>query len=384
MSTRCPESITPRTTPFAKPDRDSQNQQCNVLTTTEIDAAGKIIEHFEKEDLSEDDKFWLTKECALRYYRASKTDICQAISRIGKTLTWRKEFRVSSITAQEIYAEAETGKQVLLGFDNAGHPILYLNPGRQNTAVSHRQLEYLVWGLERCIELMPRGIERLALCVNYKSANSTTSPGLSQSREVLNIVQNHYVERLGKAMVINMPWFITGFFKIISPFIDPLTRQKMVFNEDMRSHIPPRQLDSEFNGDLRFEYVHTEYWPCILEITQLRSEGMKRRWRELGACVGISEYDLKEGLEEEVDSKLKKEISGIVFSDKDTKGNEVMEKPEANCEGPVDQGTIGTAVSPASRKRSICVTEETEIQDCNVPQNPMSDTTNFVTAAENH
>lgn len=55
--------------------------------------------------------------------------------------------------------------------------------------------------LERTIDLMGAGQETLALLINYKEAMN--GPKTGQARQVLNILQSHYPERLGKALVIN-------------------------------------------------------------------------------------------------------------------------------------------------------------------------------------
>jgi hypothetical protein len=59
--------------------------------------------------------------------------------------------------------------------------------------------------VERNLELMPPQQETLALLINFKQSKtrSNTAPGIGQGREVLNILQTHYPERLGKALIIN-------------------------------------------------------------------------------------------------------------------------------------------------------------------------------------
>lgn len=85
-----------------------------------------------------------------------------------------------------------------MGYDNVARPCLYLIPANQNTKESERQVQHLVFMLERTIDLMPPGQETLALLVN--STGSTVNIG--QGRAVLNILQTHYPERLGRALVI--------------------------------------------------------------------------------------------------------------------------------------------------------------------------------------
>lgn len=88
-----------------------------------------------------------------------------------------------------------------MGYDVAVRPCLYLNPAQQNTPRSDKQIEHLVFSLERTIELMAPGQETLSLLINYKEAARAPSSG--QGRQVLKILQSHYPERLGKAFVIN-------------------------------------------------------------------------------------------------------------------------------------------------------------------------------------
>lgn len=45
--------------------------------------------------------------------------------------------------------------------------------------------------------------------------------------QVLNILQNHYVETLGRGLIINLPFLLNFFFKGITPFLDPITRDKV-------------------------------------------------------------------------------------------------------------------------------------------------------------
>lgn len=155
--------------------------------------------------ITEDEIMWLTRECLLRYLRATKWSTAEAAKRILGTLTWRREYGVEDLTPEHISPENETGKQIILGYDTASRPCQYLNPGRQNTEPSPKQVQHLVFMVERVIDIMKPGQETLALLINFKSSKtrSNTSPPLSQGREVLNILQTHYPERLGRALIIN-------------------------------------------------------------------------------------------------------------------------------------------------------------------------------------
>lgn len=153
--------------------------------------------------ITDSDRIWLTRECLLRYLRATKWDVPQATSRLVATLTWRHEYGLENHTPEYISPENATGKQVLLGYDVAGRPCLYLNPSKQNTERSNKQVEHLVFMLERTLDVMPAGQEMLALLINFDKKMGGDRPPLWQGKQVLNILQNHYPERLGRALVIN-------------------------------------------------------------------------------------------------------------------------------------------------------------------------------------
>ena len=243
--------------------------------------------------LSESERFFVTREAYLRYLRATKWNLTEAKKRLEATLVWRRDYGVERLDAALVEPEGTTGKQIILGYDNACRPCLYLNPSRQNTPTSPRQIQFLVWSLESVTDLMPKGVETLSLLVNFKSSSSSSNPSPSTGRQVLHILQNHYPERLGRALVIQVPTFVWLFFKLITPFIDPMTREKLKFNEDLRTHVPPVQLDKSFGGDCEFEYVHEEYWPALIELAKKRREAMFSKWKALGGHIGTSEYDLK-------------------------------------------------------------------------------------------
>jgi hypothetical protein len=89
---------------------------------------------------------------------------------------------------------------------------------------------------------------------------------------------------------------VWGFFKLITPFIDPLTREKLKFNEDVRLYVPPEQLWTEFNGDVEFEYDHDVYWPALQKLCEEKHVEQKARWVAAGSRYGESEAVIR-GLE---------------------------------------------------------------------------------------
>lgn len=272
------------------------------LPTTEKQKDGEL------KPLTEEEKAWLTRECFLRYLRATKWVLKDCIERIAESIAWRREFGIShmgeehgdELTADTVAPENETGKQVVLGYENDARPILYLKPGRQNTKTSHRQVKHLVFMLERVIDFMPAGQDSLALLIDFKEypdvpkvAGNSKIPPLGVGKEVLHILQTHYPERLGKALLTNIPWLAWTFLKLIHPFIDPLTREKLVFDEPFVGYVPVDQLDKLYGGYLDFTYKQDVYWPKLVQDAREKRDHYFSRFQKFGGVIGLSEYDLR-------------------------------------------------------------------------------------------
>ncbi|KAH8117999.1 CRAL/TRIO domain-containing protein [Phellopilus nigrolimitatus] len=278
------------------------------LSDEQEEKRNDVLAHFDKDDyrlpgeekgeLMDEEKMWLSDDCILRYLRASKWDASNAKQRLEDTLKWRREygFYDGTLSPEHVEPEAVTGKEVLFGFDTKGRPGFYMIPSRQNTTETPRQLQYAVWMMERCIDLMGPGVESLDLLINF--ADRGKNPSLSTARTMLHIIQAHYPERLGLALIINVPMLVNAFFKLIMPFVDPVTRAKVKFN--------PRVVDDGFfskdqlmkewwDGDRDFVYDHAKYWPALVTMSDERRRRQLQRWRELGAKVGLKEWDMKTG-----------------------------------------------------------------------------------------
>ncbi|KAG6901794.1 hypothetical protein C0995_007820 [Termitomyces sp. Mi166 len=277
------------------------------LSDAEQEMYDEVLQHFsdsayslpgveEKGELTEAEKFWLSRECFLRYLRAVKWKTTKAaIQRLEATLKWRREYGIYDVVStSHVEPEAITGKQVLFGYDVRGRPGLYLFPSRQNTDGPERQIQFTVWMLERTIDLMGPGVETLALLINY--GDKAKNPSLGVARTVLNILQDHYPERLGAALILNVPFLLNAFYKLINPFIDPVSREKMKFN--------PRVIDDNlftrdmvmsewWGGDRDFEYVHDRYWPALTKLCESRRNVWLEKWRALGGTVGSKEWEYK-------------------------------------------------------------------------------------------
>ncbi|KAF8206348.1 CRAL/TRIO domain-containing protein [Mycena galopus ATCC 62051] len=284
----------------------------------------EVQKHFEdpeyttspEKPLMDVEKMWLSYECILRYLRASKWKQDVAIQRLETTLKWRREYGIYETTPEQVEPEALTGKEIPLGFDVNGRPALYLIPSRQNTNESTQQIKFNVWMLERCIDLMPAGVESLDLLINY--ADKAKNPSFGTARAVLSILQDHYPERLGLALILNVPWLLNAFFKFITPFVDPITRNKMKFNPQViedKIFSPDMVMAQWWGGSCNFEYEHDKYWPALVALCNERTTRWTETWQKLGGKVGIKESDYKTGGPDLADADASESVSPPTVTD---------------------------------------------------------------------
>ena len=174
-------------------------------------------------------------------------DISKAIAAIKHTLEWRKEFGVhkvisafdktsSSTSDDEIdYAsilteETETGKIYIRGYDKDGRACMYMRPGNENTDDTDNNMRHLVFQLEKAVACSNKnGHGKICLIIDYEGFQVSKAPPMSTTRQVLQILQQHYAERMYRAYVCNPPLYFRTFYAIIKPFVDPVTKQKVCF-----------------------------------------------------------------------------------------------------------------------------------------------------------
>ena len=132
------------------------------------------------------------------------------------------------------------------------------------------------------------------LLINY--GDKAKNPSFSTARTFLSILQDHYPERLGSSLILNVPFLLNAFYKLINPFIDPVSREKMKFNPRLfedNIFTADMVMAEWWGGDRDFQYVHEKYWPALVSMCEAQRQTWMTRWRALGGQVGLKEWDYK-------------------------------------------------------------------------------------------
>ena len=216
-----------------------------------------------------DPRFIFNDRLYMRYLRARNFDVDKAVTMLNTTLQWRETFGLKNIQEwmETIRMENDTGKIYARGFDREGSILLYMKPRLENSKNHDGNLKHLVYNMERAIATMDAtsGEEKLVLLIDYDGYNLSSAPPMKTSMETLSILQNHYPERLKCAYCLRPPWVFNAFWSVISPFIDPVTKNKikMVPGEQLRNllseKIDVNVLEASCGGDDPRPFVSRHY-----------------------------------------------------------------------------------------------------------------------------
>ncbi|KAF9548901.1 hypothetical protein EC957_005253 [Mortierella hygrophila] len=213
-------------------------QQPDALTDSQTETLDALRSHIHETVVkTETHRRWADDRCLIRYLRSKKWNLQEAKQAVQESMLWRDSYRPNQPDKDALWIETAVGKLYVSGFDMESRPLLYMKPRLENTAASPSQIRHVVYHLEIALALMPEGVEKLCIIIDFAGSSMTKNPGVAVAREIINVLGNHYPERLGKGYIIHAPWFFFPFFKLISPFIDPVTKEKINF-VDMKKQKP--------------------------------------------------------------------------------------------------------------------------------------------------
>jgi len=238
------------------------------LSEEQNTAVLKLREALPQKHLDEDAKQWCTDATLCRFLRARDWDHAKALTMITNTLAWRAQYNPHKITAEDVLCELKnSGKMYRSGFDKYGRPILYMKPGLDNTGAPEREqkVRYLCYLLEKCALVAAKNKkEKLLLIIDFKGNSQINGLlNIKISQEVLQVLQDHYPETLGVAMIYNSPWTFHFFWSCISPFMHPITREKVRMvnhQKEFLEFIDPKELETTYGGLNTFKYNFEEHW----------------------------------------------------------------------------------------------------------------------------
>lgn len=167
--------------------------------------------------------------CISRYLRARNWNVKKAAKMLKLTLKWRAEYKPEEIRWEDVANEAETGKIYRSNYiDKRGRTVLVMRPSHQNSKSTKGQIKYLVYCMENAILNLPPEQEQMVWLIDFQGFNMSHI-SIKVTRETAHVLQEHYPERLGLAILYNAPKFFEPFFTMVKPLLEPKTYNKVKF-----------------------------------------------------------------------------------------------------------------------------------------------------------
>lgn len=231
--------------------------------------------------LTAEQQLWLDDECLLRYLRARKFNTDKAAALASATLRWREVNDVHKLLPARnsqklttLRSEGESGKMFVLPIvDKSGRAVIVMRPGLENSSDVTGNLLFLQYTLERASRLCNSvcgGTGKFVVIIDFAEGQFSLrrAPSLSTSKATLHMIQDHYPERLGKAVLFDAPSFFFPVFRALKPFIDSVTYAKIHFASRASAAVDPVckvELDSsaiprEYGGAYEYNFNAETYF----------------------------------------------------------------------------------------------------------------------------
>lgn len=192
-----------------------------------------------------------------RFLRARNLDIEKATNLFLKYLNWRKEFVPNgSISTSDISNQLPQNKLFMQGLDKMGRPIVVCFGGRHKHTSLEEFKRFVTYSLDKICARMPSGQEKF-VCIGDLEGWGYSSSDVRGYLAALSILQDCYPERLGKLIIVHVPYIFMTAWKAVYPFIDSKTKMKIIFVDSKRlrstllSDIDESQLPFIYGGKLQ-------------------------------------------------------------------------------------------------------------------------------------
>ncbi|GAB4846969.1 hypothetical protein Ancab_025979 [Ancistrocladus abbreviatus] len=200
-----------------------------------------------------------------RFLRARDMNVEKGGGLLLKSLKWRRQFIPKGyISDSEIQNQIAHNKVFLQGYDRKGCPVLVVFGRNHFQNKEPGGLDefrrFVAYALDKICASMPAGEKFMGILdlQGWGFSNSDIRGYLA----ALSILQDCYPERLRKAFIVHAPRIFMAVWKVVYPFIDTRTREKIAFVENsmlkatLLEEIEESQIPDIYGGKLPLVPIH--------------------------------------------------------------------------------------------------------------------------------
>lgn len=205
----------------------------------------------------------LDDACILRWLTARQHDVDLAERDLKEHIAWRTAYIPQGrVLEEEVAREISTQKAYLQGCDHQARPVLIILARRHDMSarVPEETNRFIVYTLDSCAAAVASNpnpsVNPLGkfLCLFDLSGLRMNNLDFKALQGVFSLLQGHFPERLSQLWFLNAPFIFWGLWRCMSPFIEPATRDKIVFLSGaeraarLNEVIPYQVLPVEYGG----------------------------------------------------------------------------------------------------------------------------------------
>ena len=198
-----------------------------------------------------------------RFLVARDNDLDKSYDMAAAAIKWRSEIKPSTLTVADFSTANSQGMWRFAGYAKNGWPLMLVRaglfmPGSYSTEEYVRYIAYMMeTNIKRMDPTNPNG-QRHFIVFDMLGMNYNTD--FAKLRELIRIANDYHPERLGIALVVNASTLFWGLWKIMSPWMDLYTSEKVeVLTSDckdfLEEHVGLEQVYKDLGGQKE------EDWP---------------------------------------------------------------------------------------------------------------------------
>ncbi|KAJ7524436.1 hypothetical protein O6H91_17G005000 [Diphasiastrum complanatum] len=167
----------------------------------------------------------------LRFLQSKNQNVDEAARKFITYQKWRKSFLpLGYVPESTIESELRLKQSYLQGQDKKGHPVLvtFASKHEANKGDPEEYKRFLVYSFEKTLASAPEGVDKFVQIVDLKHLGFKNLDSAAFIA-AFQILQDYYPDTLEKAFMINVPFIFYGLWKIVSPFLEEATRERIIF-----------------------------------------------------------------------------------------------------------------------------------------------------------
>jgi hypothetical protein len=189
----------------------------------------------------------------MRFLRARAMDVTKSAKLFADHQKWRRDyFPHGHVQASDIPNEIAAKKFFIQGYDRQGRPLSLFVGNKHFITKSIEDFKKCVTlFVDKLVASLPPGQEKFSIIADLKGVkfkNLDVRGWLA----AYDCLQAYYPERLGRVYVLNAPTIFWGAWKVIVPFLDPVTRAKIMF-------VDAAEVEATLTKDINKEELPIQY-----------------------------------------------------------------------------------------------------------------------------